>query len=299
MSNKEKLQRGQGSRLNADKVRFDLLEPFAQHEKAMIFTLGARKYNVNNWLQGMLWSKCYASALRHAAKWAAGEDYDIDTTCEYCKKGKPGGSLDEWFCTNHTGRLHSALASWNWDAITSYYKWFPQGDDRLHVKLPNLKIGLDIDEVICDWVGKWAEYWKIPTPTSWFFDYHIRDKFDQMRTAGTLDDFYLNLEPKCNPTDIHFEPHCYVTSRPVSTEVTQAWLKKHGFPLRPVITVGLGESKIDAIKKAGVEVFVDDRYDNYEELNRNGVCCFLFDAPHNSRYDVGFKRIKSLKELHY
>lgn len=293
------LHRGQGSRLNNDKARFDLLEPFAQLEKVNIFTIGARKYAANNWLQGMAWSKCVASGKRHIEAFLRGEDHDFDPNCEDCKRGTPGGDLKDWHCTNHTGRLHTALAAWNFDAITSYYKWFPQGDDRLHSLLPKLKIGLDIDEVLCDFVSPWIQYWSMKVPTCWFFDYNIVERFDKMRARGILDEFYLNMKPKCKPTDIHFEPHCYVTSRPVDTEVTKKWLEMHGFPLRPVITVELGQSKVDVIKKAGVEVFVDDRFDNFEELNRNGICCFLFDAPHNRRYDVGFKRIKSLKELHY
>lgn len=291
----EEMKKGQGSRKNDDKVRFDLLEPFAQLQKARIFTKGAKKYAVHNWLQGMAWSKCYASALRHQAAWARGEDYDIDPGCPECQKG----TKENWVCTNHTGELHSALAAWNWDAITSYYKHFPQGDDRLHVLLPKLKIGLDIDEVICEWVGAWVKYYDMHVPTSWFFDSHIMERFAKMREEGTLDSFYLGLQPKCKPEDIPFEPHCYVTSRPVDTEITEKWLRMHGFPMRPVITVGVGKSKADALKEAGVDVFVDDRYENYEELNRAGICTFLFDAPHNQRYDVGFKRIKSLKELKY
>jgi len=46
-----------------------------------------------------------------------------------------------------------------------------------------------------------------------------------------------------------------------------------------------------------VEAYVDDRFENFVELNNAGICCFLFDAPHNTRYDVGYKRIKSLSEL--
>lgn len=284
-----KLQIGQGARLNDEKTRYDLVEPFQKQQKAQIYTKGARKYAANNWLQGMSWSKCVASGMRHIEAFLRGEDYDYyPDTCDACKAGN---------CTNHSGELHTAQAAWNFDAITSYYKWFPQGDDRLHMVMPKPKIGLDIDEVICDWVGAWAKYWKMDVPKSWFFDYDIMKKFDNMRANNTLDQFYLDLKPRINPDDIHFEPHCYVTSRPVSTEVTKKWLEKHGFPLRPVITIGLGESKVEAIKKAGVDIFVDDRYDNFEDLNRNGICCFLMDAPHNRRYDVGYRRIKSLKEL--
>ena len=62
-------------------------------------------------------------------------------------------------------------------------------------------------------------------------------------------------------------------------------------------TVEVGHSKVDIIKESGIEIFVDDRFDNFVELNKAGICCYLFDAPHNRRYDVGYKRIKSLKEL--
>jgi 5'(3')-deoxyribonucleotidase len=280
---------GKGGRLNNEKTRYDLIEPFQKQQKAQVYTKGARKYADNNWLQGMSWSKCVASGMRHIEAFLRGEDYDFyPDTCEGCKKGD---------CTAHTGELHTAQAAWNFDAITSYYKWFPQGDDRLHVVMPKPKIGLDIDEVLCDWVGAWIKHWGMNVPTSWFFDYEILERFEEMRKEEMLNQFYIDLQPKINPADIPFEPHCYVTSRPVPTKVTQTWLEMHGFPLRPVITVGVGESKVDVIKKAGIDIFVDDRYENFEELNRNGVCCFLMDAPHNQRYDVGYKRIKSLKEL--
>ena len=88
-----------------------------------------------------------------------------------------------------------------------------------------------------------------------------------------------------------------MTSRPVETSITIKWLEKHGFPLRPVHTVPPNSSKLEVIKNAGVDIFVDDRFDTFRELNSNGVCCYLFDAPHNRRYNVGAKRLHSLKEL--
>lgn len=265
---------GVGLRYNEGKLRYDLFEPFAMEQLAQVFTRGAEKYEPNNWLRGMAWSKCMASLKRHIAAFEKGEDLDSETGC-----------------------MHMAHAAWNALALVSYSKRFPQGDDRLHNTLPKPKIGLDIDEVICNWVEAWIEYYGMEVPTSWFFDSHIMERFQAMRNQNTLDNFYLDLEPKCKPEDIPFEPHCYVTSRPVDTHVTEEWLRKHGFPMRPVITVPPGKSKIDVLKEAGVDIFVDDRYENFEELNRNGICCFLFDAPHNQRYSVGLKRIYSLKEL--
>jgi uncharacterized HAD superfamily protein len=71
----------------------------------------------------------------------------------------------------------------------------------------------------------------------------------------------------------------------------------HGFPIKPVYTVGLGQSKVQVAKDSGLDVFVDDRYDNFVELNRNGICTYLMDAPHNRRYDVGYKRLYNLNSL--
>ena len=171
----EELKIGQGARLNDNKTRFDLLEPFAKQQKGNIYTKGAAKYAPNNWLQGMPWSKCVASGMRHIEAFLRGEDYDYyPETCEGCRNS----TKENWICLNHTGELHTAQAAWNFDAITSYYKWFPQGDDRLHIVMPKPKIGLDIDEVLCNWVEPWIKHWKMKVPTTWFFDYKMHDKFE-------------------------------------------------------------------------------------------------------------------------
>lgn len=198
----------------------------------------------------------------------------------------------------HTdGVLHSVYIQYYSSILTEYYLHHPMGDDRSHKYLVAPKIGLDIDEVLADWVTSWIEYYDLKRPTTWYLDRFIVKRFEEMKSKGILDDFYLSLKPKIKPEEIPFEPICYITSRPVDTEVTKKWLEKHGFPMRDVHTVGYNESKIDIAKKAGVEVFVDDRYDNFVEFNKNNICCYLMDAPHNQRYNVGFKRIKSLKEL--
>jgi hypothetical protein len=105
------------------------------------------------------------------------------------------------------------------------------------------------------------------------------------------------LRPLINPDEIPFEPHCYVTSRPVDTAITEEWLDMHRFPSRPVYTVKVGQSKTDVLRDAGVEVYVDDRFDNFVDINNAGICCYLMDMPHNRRYDVGHKRIFSLSDL--
>lgn len=269
-------RRTEGLRYNSGKLRYDLFEPRAMQELAKVFTRGAEKYAVRNWEKGMSWMTMLASLERHKEAWKRGEDYDPET-----------------------GLLHMAQVAWNALAVVSYYKMYPQGDDRAHGYLSTPKIGLDIDEVICDFTAGWAECWEDVSdrPDHWYYDSLMLDRFESMRKDNYLDDFYLGLKPKIDSRDLPFEPYAYITSRPVDTSVTTEWLESHNFPITKVITVAVGESKVEAIKKAGIEIFVDDRFENFRDLNAAGICTYLWDAPHNQRYDVGYKRIKNLKDL--
>jgi hypothetical protein len=110
-NNKNKAAKGM--RLNAGKLRYDLLEPFAIQELVRVFTKGSEKYEANNWLNGgMDYSKMLASLKRHIAAFELGEDIDPETGC-----------------------YHMAQAAWNALGIVSYSKWFPENDDRLIHKL--------------------------------------------------------------------------------------------------------------------------------------------------------------------
>lgn len=265
---------GEGLRFNEGKLRYDLMHPTATEGLVKVLTKGSLKYAERNWEKGMSWTTVLASLKRHLAAIEIGEDYDKET-----------------------GELHINHVQCNAHFLSAYYKIYPQGDDRPHSYLENVKIGLDIDEVICNWLGDWTDKYGMETPTNWYFDREILDRFDDMKAKGELEEFFLSLKPLIQPEDIPFEPHCYITSRPVESGVTEAWLKMHGFPARPVHTVGMGNSKVDIALKEGLDMFVDDSFSNFTALNKAGVCCFLMDAPHNQRYDVGFKRIKNLKEL--
>lgn len=270
MENKE--EKKQGLRYNSGKVKHDLLEPFAINELAKVFTKGAEKYEPNNWLRGMPWTTVLASLKRHLNAFEKGEDFDPETLC-----------------------YHISHVAWNAMALTSYYKFCPEFDDRLHVTMPKKRIALDIDEVIADWVGHWTKHHgQEVTPEFWNFDKDIKSKFDVLKDDYN---FWLSIPPKIDPKELPFEPIAYVTSRIIPTEITEQWIQNNGFPTMPVYTVGHNESKVEVLKKIGADWFVDDRYENFVDLNKNGICCFLMDAPHNRRYDVGARRIYSLKDL--
>lgn len=266
--------KNKADRFNEGKPRFDLVNPWAHEQMVKVLTAGSKKYAERNWEKGLNWTGVIASLKRHLSAIESGEDFDKET-----------------------GELHIAHVACNAHFLTAYYKIYPQGDDRPHSYLTTPKIGLDIDEVICDWVGAWTKKYGIPVPKNWSFDPDLLEKFESLREKGELDDFYLGLQPLIKPEDIPFEPHCYITSRPVSSEVTEKWLAFWGFPARPVFTTTKELSKVDIAKREGIEIFIDDNFSNFSELNKAGVCCFLMDAAHNQRYDIGFKRIKKLKDL--
>jgi uncharacterized HAD superfamily protein len=260
------------NREKKDKPRYDLVPPFAYNQLATALMKGAEIYGERDWENGLQWSEVIASLERHLNAFKNGEDHDPES-----------------------GLLHISHVLTNAAFLTEFYKIHPQGDDRRHRYLNPPKIGLDIDEVLADWLGAWTKRHGIIEPVLfWNFDRNIKEKFELMRDDK---DFWLNIEPKVNPKDLPFEPHCYITSRSIPREWTEEWLKKWNFPAVPVYSIGFDQSKVEVAKKSGIDWFVDDRYENFVELNNAGICTFLMDCEHNRRYNVGYKRIYSLSDL--
>ncbi len=262
-------------RFNEGKLRYDLVHPKAHEGMVKVLTKGAEKYAPRNWEKGMYWSKVIASLKRHLASIEKGEDVDSET-----------------------GLLHADHLQCNAHFLSAYYDIAPHFDDRPIKSIQAPKIGLDIDEVLCDWVGGWNELHGIDKrPENWYFFKDIMNEFSKMEKEETINNFYLNLKPLIKPLDIPFEPDCYITSRPVSSEISEKWLYANGFPVRPVFTVSSEKSKLDYAKERGLDMFVDDGWHNFKQLNENGIFCYLMDAPHNRRYQVGHRRIESLNDI--
>lgn len=162
-----------------------------------------------------------------------------------------------------------------------------------------LNIGLDIDGVIADFTGSWHKlYPDAPAvPNHYNYDPLMGQRFRAMKEAGTLDDFFLGITPLIHPKNLPFEPKAYVTARPVDTAVTELWLARNGFPKKRVITTPWGESKVNAMNEANIEIFIDDFFNNFKELNDAGILTYLYTAPWNLHHDVGELRLNSLDEL--
>jgi hypothetical protein len=260
-----------GLRYNQGKLRYDLICPEQLKGLASVYTYGATKYKPHNWSKGQAYSTILASLKRHIAAFEAGEDYDAESKCQ-----------------------HMAHAMWNCGALISFAKFYPQGDDRRCSWQRIPRIGLDIDETVADFVKAYCNRYSLPIPHCWNFDPLFSERIAELKEDRA---FWLNLEPLIKPEELPFEPAAYITSRVIPNEWTQEWLWSHGFPVAPVITVRRGESKAQHIQDLKLDWFCDDSFSTFSELNKQGICCFLIDAKHNQRYDVGSKRIKSLFEL--
>lgn len=266
------VQEEKGLKYDNDKLRYDLTQYDAMKGLIEILTFGATKYADRNWEKGIKWSRIIASLKRHLAAIERGEDYDPES-----------------------GKLHADHVQCNAHFLAAYFRTFPQGDDRPHKFLKPSKIGLDIDGVLADFTGHITKLIgrEGHQPTHWN-DPMIRDAFPTVKDDP---EFWINIPILTKPVDIPFEPHCYITARSIDCSVTQNWLNINGFPKAPLYCVGVDQSKVEAAKKSGVEIFVDDNFDNFVELTNNGIFTYLFDASHNRKHDVGHRRVKSLYEI--
>jgi hypothetical protein len=265
------MKEASGLKFDGQKTMHELVPSFAQEEYAKVLTFGANKYAPHNWEKGIKWSRIIGACKRHLLAIERGEDYDKET-----------------------GLLHSAHLMCEAGFLTEYYKIFPQGDDRESEIMKGYKIGLDIDDVLADFVPAYCARFNLPIPDAWFFDRAFNEHYAELIQDK---DFWINLKPKCNPKEIPFEPHCYITSRGCPKEWSEEWLDMNGFPKVKVIQIQTGSSKVEVAKESGIDMFVDDCFKNFVELNNAGIFTYLFDALHNTRYKVGHKRIKALTDI--
>ena len=173
-----------GMRFNQGKLRYDLIPAYAMEQVAKVFTFGAIKYDDDNWRRGMTWKSVIASMKRHTALIEAGEDYDSES---------------------HV--YHAAHVAVNSLFLIEFYKIYPEGDNRTVGFVEQKKIGLDIDEVVCDFIGAYSKHYNISAKNLyWNFTYKIVDHLEELRENK---DFWMNI-PKLR--EVPFEPVVYAVS---------------------------------------------------------------------------------------
>lgn len=148
-----------------------------------------------------------------------------------------------------------------------------------------LKIGLDIDNTICDFLGPYFDRFGIPKQ-----DQDITKNVYQVLQKDK--DFWLNL-PIVNEPD--FTPELYCTKRINSKRWTKLFLEKNNLPSAPIYQVYYQYGSKAPLIKGRVNVFVEDSISNFIDLNSKGIPCLLIDSQYNQSWGpIG--RIYSLNQ---
>lgn len=69
----------EGVKFDQDKIATDLLPFDALEGTARVLAYGKKKYAARNWEKGMAWGRLFGAALRHAFRWAMGEEIDPES----------------------------------------------------------------------------------------------------------------------------------------------------------------------------------------------------------------------------
>lgn len=131
----------QAMRFDANKLRLDLIPPEFLIELARVYTMGALKYDDDNWRKGMPWRKVYRPIWSHFIKWLSGHTIDSETGCH-----------------------HLAMVAWNCATLFMYQLHKLGTDDRMKFSIDesfnyvdnHLGIGLD-DNKITELKNKYNE----------------------------------------------------------------------------------------------------------------------------------------------
>ena len=263
-----------GLRFNEGKLRYDLIPPSVLKALAEVYTYGDAKYGESaggcnrNWEKGLDWTSVIASAVRHIEAFRSGLDFD------------------------ESGLLHIAHAMTNLSFLIEYYNTHPELDDRAKSwKGNNKKIGLDLDGVIFDFDTAYQKRFNVKMNPYWATNYMMSEHLKELEGDK---EFWINLpllnKPKCEIT-------AYVTSRSIPVEWIMESIEKNGLPCAPVVAVPWGASKVEALKDYNITCMVDDKWENFKEINEAGIMCYLMDSQSNRYYNVGGMRIYNLDNL--
>lgn len=288
-------------RYNNGKLRYSLLPHRPIRDIVDVYTRGAHKYTIykddqgnilygkdiplseaskltvvddgaDNWRKGQDWTKSMESVKRHIAAWDMGEDVDSDL-----------------------GTYHLANAAWGLLSLLEYNYTKREFDDRVKALVGFKKFGFDVDSVLADFTPHFLNYLGLdPTDPIHWYDPRLMTNFHKIVEDKN---FWLTMPVLNGPETIVFEPACYITARSIPVEWTKEWLDLNGFPSAKVISIGRFDSKVSAAKELGIEAFLDDKFENYVELNEAGIECYLYSASHNLKYGDVPNRVNTIDQF--
>ena len=245
-------------------VRYDLIPVQGITEVNKVLTKKLETHEVNEWKYGISWTEVLSSLKKHLTEFELGNDYTEE------------------------GLLHMAEVAANALILCEYYSIYPQGDDRIIAPVNKPIIGCDLDDVIFDFTGSYEKRFNTKLSDYWNGDYDMKANLEQLKNEK---DFWVNMPVKNRPS---FEIDYYITARSIPVEWTEEAIQRNNLPKAPIYSLPWNVSKIDTLKKLGVDIMIDDKYATFKECKENGIFCYLMDTAANRHYNVGHHRIYDL-----
>lgn len=249
-----------------NKIRYDLVPTHGLEEVNKVLTHKLKRYERNEWKYGIPWSDVLSSLKKHLGEFEKGQDYTKEKL------------------------LHIAEVATNALILAEYYNTYPQGDDRVLTPVTRPIIGCDLDGVLFDFNFAFEKRFNVKLTPYWDGHYKMGEYLKELEGDK---EFWINL-PVLNRPSFHIDH--YITSRSVPVEWIEESLYKNNLPCAPVHAIPWGASKVQLLKDLKIDLFIDDKFENYKEATDNGIFCYLMNSVHNQYYDVGHRRIYNLNK---
>jgi len=130
-----------------------------------------------------------------------------------------------------------------------------------------IKVALDVDGVLANFYLAMCIAFDKPYVTIDRWGVPWLDK--KLPEVDEVMAFWDTLPNMNNPKAITFDFDYYITAIPAKYHDSRVkWLKQHGYPDKPVI---IAFDKAEAMKENGVEILIDDKFENIEKVSFAGL----------------------------
>lgn len=175
---------------------------------------------------------------------------------------------------------------------------------------PRFRLGIDLDGVLADFVKGFNKRVLLQTKKvmpavatcwDWYRQAGVTEEEDKLLWKSIANDacFFKDLDPLPNaPDDLRLltklarDGHqvYFITTRPGAYAQIQSgdWLLMHGYRESPaVLLAGSPESKAQLATALKLDLFIDDRPENVQEVSKTDTRTFLLTTPYNTSMQVG------------
>lgn len=177
-----------------------------------------------------------------------------------------------------------------------------------------MRIGIDIDETICDtfefvlpYVCKYFNLdYEVVKKQNYSYQY-FEANYDYYSFAKKYYKVLVPLVPLrkgvikyLNKIQKRGHEIIFITARSEKGydnpyQLTYDYLVKNNVPFDTLITNASAKDEVCLDEK--IDLFIDDSMQNYEDVNKVGINTYLFHNNHNKRYK-GYRRLKSFRRLY-